>query len=155
MMRYTKKKLSKLDKELEMISLYFDQMFKAIMMKNSEVFKRFLIDTLRLNIDYGKSEIIFLNNEFPKNMNMEKGKVIDIHVRIDNKFTIDCEMNYYYDDEVMVKSSLYMDKFRGSFIEVNETYRDIFDYYSSLYYIWVEIYRLMKLVMLLVFLLKI
>lgn len=67
-------------------------------------------------------------------MNKEKGKIIDIHVRIDNKFTIDCEMNYYYDDEVMVKSSLYMDKFRGSFIEVNETYRDIFDYYSSLYY---------------------
>ena len=116
-MKYTKEFLCRLDEKMEMIPLYFDQMFKAIMMKNSEVFKRFLIDTLRLNIDYGKSEIIFLNNEFPKDMNMEKGKVIDIHVRIDNKFTIDCEMNYYYDDdEVMAKSSVYMDKFRGSFI---------------------------------------
>ncbi len=127
-MKYTKEFLCRLDEKMEMIPLYFDQMFKSVMMKNSEVFKRFLIDTLRLNIDYDKSEINFLNNEFPKEISKERGKVIDIHVRIDNKFTIDCEMNYYYDEEVMAKSSVYMDKFRGSFIEVNEAYKDIFDY---------------------------
>ena len=50
-MKYTKDYLEKLDKKIEMIPLTMDSAFKSVMTKNTSVFKRFLIETLHIDID--------------------------------------------------------------------------------------------------------
>ena len=51
-MIYTKDYLQGLDKKNKFIPLTFDFAFKYIMVRNTNIFKKFLIETLHLGIDY-------------------------------------------------------------------------------------------------------
>lgn len=121
--KYTKKYLEKLDQEHKMIPLYFDQMLKSVMVKNMEVFKKFLILTLDLNIDINHCNIQFLDKEFPKEMMREKGKTVDINVRLNDKYVIDVEMNACNFEEVKIRNSSYLDKLRTTLLETGENYK--------------------------------
>ena len=70
--KYSKEYFKKLDKELKLAPLVQDYVFKSIMMKNSEVFKRFLIQTLDIKIEEDEdSNMIFLDKELPKDLKRE------------------------------------------------------------------------------------
>ena len=58
--------LKKIDKELEMIPLTFDVMFKGVFEKNVDLLKRFLICVLNLDLDVNHTKIEVLNNELVK-----------------------------------------------------------------------------------------
>ena len=62
-MDYNKEYFKKLDKEIKMIPLTYDFAFKAVMMKNIGIFKKFLIKTLDLDISPDETNLIFLDKE--------------------------------------------------------------------------------------------
>ena len=78
--KYTKEYLSELDKELEMIPLTFDPIFKGVFEKNLELLKRFLNVTLDLGLDLNVCKITLLSNELPKENKKEYQKTVDIYV---------------------------------------------------------------------------
>ena len=81
--KYTKEYLKELDKELKMASLVRDYVFKSIMMKNSEVFRRFLIQTLDIKLDSDEDDnMIFLDKELPKDIG--KNLLITVEVNRSN-----------------------------------------------------------------------
>ncbi len=63
---YTKKYLNDLDKRLKMVPLISDYMFKAIMLRNVDIFKNFLIETMNIDIKPEENYILFLDKELIK-----------------------------------------------------------------------------------------
>lgn len=55
-----------LDKEIEMILVTFDPMFKSLFGNNLDLLKRFLNKVLVLDLDEEELEIQILNNELPR-----------------------------------------------------------------------------------------
>ena len=53
--------LEKLDKELEMIPLTFDPIFKGVFGNNIDLLKRFLNEVLELDLDVIEMYVIILN----------------------------------------------------------------------------------------------
>ena len=60
------KYLKKVDKNVEMIPLTFDIVFKGVFERNKDILKKFLISTLDLKLDGEKTKIEILNNELIK-----------------------------------------------------------------------------------------
>ncbi len=58
-----------------MIPLTVDSFFKAVMQINSNIFKRFLIETLDWNIKPEECNVIFLDKELIKDNYKEKVKL--------------------------------------------------------------------------------
>ena len=76
-----------------MIPLTVDSVFKAVMQINSNIFKRFLIETLDLNIKPEECNVIFLDKELIKDNYKEKGKIVDLNVKINEKLLVTVEVN--------------------------------------------------------------
>jgi predicted transposase/invertase (TIGR01784 family) len=117
--------LKELDKKYQMIPLYYDKMFKSVMAKNIDVFKRFLIMTLNIDTDINSSKLNFMDKEFPKEIWSEKGKIIDINVRINDKYIIDVELNSSNFDDVKFRNSGYLDKLTTTLLETGEDYNEL------------------------------
>ena len=62
----TRDDLVKLDKELKLIPLTFDKMFKSVFTYDLDIFKEFLILETNLDLDIKSTNISLLNNELPK-----------------------------------------------------------------------------------------
>ena len=65
-MKYTREYLKELDEKIKYISLTYDYAFKSVMIKNRELFKKFLIRTLYLDLTLEESNLIFLDKELVK-----------------------------------------------------------------------------------------
>jgi predicted transposase/invertase (TIGR01784 family) len=105
------------------------------MTKNMDVFKKFLIITLDLDESIRNSKLEFMDKEFPKEMDKEKGKTVDINVRINNKVIIDVEMNSYDFNNVKLRNDRYLDKLSTTILETGEDYdkyKNIFIYQLNL-----------------------
>ena len=85
--------LEMLDKNLEMIPITFDPVFKGVFGNNLELLKRFLNEVLELELDTNEMNIRMLNTELPKQNIREYQKRIDIYVCINEKIYIDIEIN--------------------------------------------------------------
>jgi len=70
--------LETLDKEMEMIPLTFDPVFKNVFGNNIKLLKRFLNDVLLLELDVDEMEVKLLNTELPLENIYEYRKRIDI-----------------------------------------------------------------------------
>ena len=108
--KYTKEYLSELDKELEMIPLTFDPIFKGVFEKNLELLKRFLNVTLDLGLDLNECKITLLSNELPKENKKEYQKTVDIYVLLNERIYIDIEINRSNFEKVKLRNYLYDNK---------------------------------------------
>ena len=85
----TRDDLVKLDKELKLIPLTFDKMFKSVFTYDLKIFKEFLILETNLDLDIESTSISLLNNELPKGIIKEYQKTCDflakmLHTRLIN-----------------------------------------------------------------------
>ena len=88
-MKYTKDYLRNLDRKRIFVPLTLDVAFKAVMMRNIDLFRDFLIMTMDLNISKEDNYIIFLDKELIKEHIREHGKVIDLNIKIGKNLIID------------------------------------------------------------------
>ena len=124
-MKYTKEYLEKLDKKIEMIPLIMNSAFKSVMTKNTSVFKKFLIETLHLDIDPRDANLIFLDKELIKENYKEKGKSVDLNVKLDNNLFINIEVNRYNYEHIKLRNKLYLEKLHTMQYEVGNNYNDL------------------------------
>ena len=122
-MIYTKEYIEKLDKKNRFIPLTFDYAFKYIMVKNIDIFKRFLIETLRLGINEEDVELIILDSSLWKSKKNEHGKTVDLNVKIDNNLLLTIEMNKYDFNNVKIRNQLFVEKLHTLQYEVGEKYK--------------------------------
>ena len=106
----TKEDMIKLDKELNLIPLTFDFMFKGIFMNNLEILKEFIIYQLDMNLNSNECKIELLNSELPKENKKEYKKTVDIYVSINNYIYTNIEVNREYFKDVKGRNMLFADK---------------------------------------------
>jgi len=120
---YNKEYFNKLDKELVMAPLIKDDVFKSVMMKNTDVFEDFLIQTLDLKVNESDRNMIFLDKELPKDTKKEKGKNLDIIVKIGKNLLITIEMNRSNFNNIKQRNEIFFDKLNTLRYEMTEEYR--------------------------------
>lgn len=125
--KYTREKLEKLDKEIEMIPLTFDKQFKKTFEYNLNLLKRFLIVTLKLPIEDGECNIKTDDKEQIKHNHKEYQMIYDIAVIINEKTYIMVEMNSKYFKNIKERNSVYLDRKKVSLIEKGKTPEDYSD----------------------------
>lgn len=124
-MKYTDEYLEKLDKVIEMIPLTIDAAFKSVMFKNTKLFKRFLIETLDINIKPEESNLVFLDKELIKENYKEKGKIVDLNVKLGNHLLITVEVNRRDFEEIKERNKLYLEKIHTMQFETGEEYKEL------------------------------
>ena len=122
-MNYTEKILNNLDNNLKMVPLTFDVAFKSVMLKNTNIFKKFLIETMNLKIDFNRTNIIFLDKELIKENTFEKGKTVDLNIKIDHHLLITVEMNHYQYEDVRLRNQIFLEKLHTMQYEVGDEYK--------------------------------
>lgn len=85
--------IRKSKEEIPFIPLTFDFIFKRIFTQNQNLLKKFLISVLNLDMDPNNTNIIIENSELTKTIRKEYHKTVDILVALNNKITIDVELN--------------------------------------------------------------
>ena len=122
----TRDDLVKLDKELKLIPLTFDKMFKSVFTYDLEIFKEFLILETNLDLDIESTSISLLNSELPKGIIKEYQKTIDIYVSLNDNTRIDVELNNAsYNDLLSIRNSLYESKLFSMSLESGESIKEL------------------------------
>ena len=127
--------LKEMDKKVKMIPLTFDVVFKGVFERNTDILKRFLISTLKLELDVDKTKIEISNNELLKENVKEYKKTIDILVILNDTIFIDIEINRSNFENVKKRNFLYCDKLYTMLLEMgNKTskLKDIYLYQLNL-----------------------
>ena len=124
-MKYTREYLKELDEKIKYISLTYDYAFKSVMMKNRELFKKFLIRTLYLDLTLEESNLIFLDKELVKENYKEKGKTVDLNVRIGPNLIITIEINRSNFEKLKLRNLLYLEKLHTMQFEVGDNYNEL------------------------------
>lgn len=107
----TKEEIIKLDKELKMVPLTVDLMFKSVFTYDLDILKEFVILETGLSLDPKETEITLLNNELPKSKVKEYKKTIDIYVKLNNRININVELNNSsFNEYLTVRNELYTSK---------------------------------------------
>ena len=81
------------NRRISFIPLTADFMFKAIMRKNTDIFKEFLLNIIDITLDDKDNYLIFLDKELIKGNIKEKGKVLGFIVSIGKNLLINIELN--------------------------------------------------------------
>lgn len=126
---YTKEYLKELDKQIEMIPLTFDPVFKGVFERNLNLLKRFLNVTLDLRLDLKTSKITLLNNELPKENIKEYQKTIDIYVVLNETIYVDIEINRSNFEKVKLRNYLYDNKLFSMLLETGDTSENLKNQY--------------------------
>ena len=122
----TRDDLVKLDKELKLIPLTFDKMFKSVFTYDLDIFKEFLILETNLDLDIESTSISLLNSELPKGIIKEYQKTIDIFVSLNDNTRIDVELNNAtYNDLLSIRNSLYESKLFSMSLESGESIKEL------------------------------
>ena len=121
--------LEKLDKELEMIPLTFDPIFKGVFGNNIDLLKRFLNEVLELDLDVREMNVRLLNTELPKQNIREYQKRIDIYLCINNNIYIDIEINRSNFNRVKLRNYLYGSKTYSMLLESGDNISELEDKY--------------------------
>ena len=127
---YLKKEdLLKIDKEVKLIPVTFDYMFKGIFMNDLDLLKEFIISQLEFNeiINTNNCKIRLLNNELPKENKNEYKKTIDLYVSIDNKVFVEIEINRELFKDVKMRNYLYGNKLYTMLLEQGEDAKTLND----------------------------
>lgn len=109
----------------KIIPLTFDYVFKSIFMKNPEILKIFLIDVLKLDLEYEKSIIKIFNVETTKDNHKEHKKIVDALVSINDEYFIDIEVNRSYYKIVRLRNNRYFAKLIDILVEQRKDYKKL------------------------------
>ena len=118
--------LNKVDKELRLIPLTKDFMFKSVMQRNVDILEKFLVDLMHLKIDKDDS-IIFLDKELIKGRIKEKGRIVDIKIKFGKKYLIQIEVNGKRYQTVKIRNDLYLERIDTLRLETNDHCIEEFD----------------------------
>ena len=127
---YLKKEdLLNIDKEVKLIPVTFDYMFKGIFMNDLDLLKDFIISQLEFNeiINTNNCKIRLLNTELPKENKNEYKKTIDLYVSIDNKVFVEIEINRELFKDVKMRNYLYGNKLYTMLLEQGEDAKTLND----------------------------
>jgi len=122
---YSKKYLKEYDKTHEFIPLTRDYLFKAIMLKNIEIFKRFLINTLHLDLDPKTCDMVFLSQELIKENVKEHNKIVDLNIKLGKDILINMELNNNDFKIVKRRNELYIEKLDTLAFEMGDRYSEL------------------------------
>ena len=117
-------------KEIQIIPLKYDFMFKRVFSLNLELLKEFLICVLDLDIEAKDANIIL---ELTKSVKREYKKTVDILVRLNNPIipsdiSIDVEVNSSRYEDIKYRNVLYLQKIMTSYIESSSNLKDMTKY---------------------------
>lgn len=120
-------------KEIQIIPLKYDFMFKRVFSLNLELLKEFLICVLDLDIEAKDANIILENVELTKSVKREYQKTVDILVRLNNPIipsdiSIDVEVNSSRYEDIKYRNVLYLQKIMTSYIESSSNLKDMTKY---------------------------
>lgn len=120
-------------KEIQIIPLKYDFMFKRVFSLNLELLKEFLICVLDLEVDAKDANIILENVELTKSVKREYQKTVDILVRLNNPIipsdiSIDVEVNSSRYEDIKYRNVLYLQKIMTSYIESSSNLKDMTKY---------------------------
>ena len=124
----TREDLVKLDKELKMIPLTYDLMFKNVFTDDLDILKEFLILETSLDLDPKETSITLLNNELSKENKNEYKKTIDIYISLNDNVNINCELNNSnFNEAYSLRNGIYESKLFSMMLEKGEKPKDIID----------------------------
>ena len=120
-------------KEIKIIPLKYDFMFKRVFSLNLELLKEFLICVLDLDVEAKDANIILENVELTKSVKREYQKTVDILVRLNNPIipsdiSIDVEVNSSRYEDIKYRNVLYLQKIMTSYIESSSNLKDMTKY---------------------------
>ena len=127
--KYTRDYLVKYDKKKKFIPLTRDYLFKAVMTRNPEIFKKFLMKLMRLKLKPSDTNIRFLDKELYKSTENEHAKILDLNIELGDRLIINVEMNSKFFKIVKRRNMLYLEKLDLMLFETGMTYKDLEDYY--------------------------
>jgi len=107
---FTIKDIEKIDKEIKMIPLTFDLVFKNLFENNEFALKRFLISVLHLGIELSECNVFFSSKELPISHYNEYRKTVDINVTINDIIFINIELNRTSFNKVKRRNHIYHNK---------------------------------------------
>ena len=102
--------LRKLDSEKAMIPLTFDRLMKSFFENNIDIYKRFIINVLHLNLKENEVEMEVNNTELPVSHYKEYKKVVDFNVDINENILVGIELNNSYFSSVKLRNYIYKAK---------------------------------------------
>ena len=122
------------EKKLILIPLTKDFMFKRVFSLNLNIFKKFLISVLRLDINPKDVNIILENVELTKSVRKEYRKTVDILVTLsnpkhDNNISIDVEVNSSRFDDIKFRNILYHEKISTTYVEEGSNLKSLSNYF--------------------------
>ena len=124
-----KKNLKEIDKEVRLIPLTYDFMFKSVFEKNLEILKEFFIVLLHLEYDLEELDIRILNNELPKENYREYQKRIDVNIVLKNNIFVEIEINREDFSLVKYRNKMYADKLSSMLLESGDNYKKLENIY--------------------------
>ena len=98
----------KFDKEIKMIPLSWDAMFKSVFTSDLELLKKFILLQISEVINPDYCNITLLNNELIKDKNKESKKTLDLYVNINDKIYVDIEVNTERFKDIDGRNILYL-----------------------------------------------
>ena len=117
------------EKNIPLVPLTFDYMFKRIFTLNPHLLKDFLISVLKLDMDPNNTNIIIENSELTKTVRREYHKTVDILVILNNKITIDVELNSSSYYAIKYRNALYIEKIMTTNLEQGTTIQNMDNYF--------------------------
>ena len=114
-----------LDKEISLIPLTFDFMFKGIFVNDLELLKEFIISQIDIDLDPKQCKIELLNSELPKENKKEYRKTVDIYVKINDYLYVNLEVNREYFRDVKGRNILFTDKLYSMMLEQGENTKEL------------------------------
>ena len=111
------------------VPLTFDFMFKRIFTLNPHLLKDFLISVLKLDMVPNNTNIIMENSELTKTVRKEYHKTVDILVVLNNKVSIDVELNSSNYYAIKYRNALYIEKIMTTNLAQGTSLNNMDNYY--------------------------
>lgn len=115
--------------KIPFVPLTFDYMFKRIFTLNQHLLKDFLISVLKLDMDPDNTNIIIENSELTKTIRKEYHKTVDILVLLNNKISIDVELNSSSYYAIKYRNALYIEKIMTTNLEQGTSIGNMDNYF--------------------------
>jgi len=104
------------------IPLTRDFAFKTIMFKNTDLLKKFIVNTTDIDLSPNEINLVLLDKELIKHNFREKGKIADMVVKIKDNLILDIEVNSKPYEIVKNRNDRYLDKLATLQVEVGDDY---------------------------------
>lgn len=104
-------------------------MFKRVFTLNTHLLKDFLITVLKLEMDPHNTNIIIQNSELTKTIKREYHKTVDILILLNDRLTIDVELNSSNYYAIKYRNALSIEKIMTTNLEQGTSLKNMDNYY--------------------------